>query len=126
MVTAQVKPGKLNDVIRYYDEVVLPAVEVQAGFGGLLLLTDRDCNKSVSIAFWETEEDMVAFATRQAPDLASQFSTLLAMVPAVDIYEVSLQSEAHPAYQRKVALSETSLGIRIAPAFQELDRLPAV
>jgi len=57
---AQLQPGKIDELISFLRENVVPAAQAQQGFKGLLLLTDEAANKGIAIALWETEADMTA------------------------------------------------------------------
>ncbi len=57
---AQLQPGKIDELIPFLRENVVPAAQRQQGFKGLLLLTDETTNKGIAIALWETEADMAA------------------------------------------------------------------
>ena len=57
---AQLQPGKVDELLHFLHEHVVPAAQAQQGFKGLLLLTDEITNKGMAIALWETEADMAA------------------------------------------------------------------
>ena len=56
--TAEVQPGKMDEVIAVSRDAGLPAARQQPGFKGALWLTDRDANKLMAVSLWETREDM--------------------------------------------------------------------
>jgi heme-degrading monooxygenase HmoA len=57
---AYLQPGKVDELLLFLREHVVPAAQAQQGFKGLLLLTDETTNKGFAIALWETETDMAA------------------------------------------------------------------
>ena len=57
---AKLQPGKVDELLQFLGENVVPAAQAQQGFKGLLLLTDDNTNKGIAIALWETEADMAA------------------------------------------------------------------
>ena len=57
---AQLQPGKVDELLQFLGENVVPAAQAQQGFKGLLLLTDETSNKGIAVALWETEADMAA------------------------------------------------------------------
>ena len=57
---AQLQPGKVDELLQFLRENVVPAAQAQQGFKGLLLLTDENTNKGIAIALWETEAEMEA------------------------------------------------------------------
>ncbi|HEX6386083.1 MAG TPA: hypothetical protein VF177_15540 [Anaerolineae bacterium] len=116
VVCVQVQPGKLEQLVQFYQDSVLPAACREAGFNGLYLLTSRALDKSVSVALWETKADMKAFDNDYMPALAAQSVTLFAEPPIVEVYEVTLPVEARPMHH-EIAFSEMSLGLRVEDPF---------
>jgi len=57
---AQLQPGKVDELLHFLRDNVVPAAQTQQGFKGLLLLTNDNTNKGIAIGLWETEADMVA------------------------------------------------------------------
>lgn len=60
MTTVEVLPGKMNELVSIYENVLLPAARQQTGFKGSLLLRDPDADKAMLITWWDTEADMHA------------------------------------------------------------------
>jgi heme-degrading monooxygenase HmoA len=60
---AQLQPDKVDELIQFLHDNVVPAAQAQQGFKGLLLLTNDNANKGIAIGLWETEADMVASET---------------------------------------------------------------
>ncbi len=58
--TFQGPPDQTAEGIRVAREQILPAARLQEGFLGIYLLYDRESGRSLSITFWESEEDMKA------------------------------------------------------------------
>ena len=59
--TAQVQPGRLDELLSVSRDSVLPAAQQQQqGFRGGLWLTDPDTNKAMIVTLWETREDTEA------------------------------------------------------------------
>ena len=90
---AQLQPGKIDELLQFLRENVIPAAQRQQGFKGLLLLTDENTNKGIAIALWETEADMAAgeasdgYYTVQLARGAHFF----AAPPVRETYQVTLQ-----------------------------------
>jgi heme-degrading monooxygenase HmoA len=57
---AQLQPGKVDELLHFLRDNVVPAAQAQQGFKGLLLLTNDTTNKGIAIALWETEAAMAA------------------------------------------------------------------
>ena len=54
------QPDKLDEVNKITQESVVPAAKSQKGFRRIYSLRDRKTGKSMTISFWETEEDAIA------------------------------------------------------------------
>jgi len=90
MVTFQIKAGKREEVIRLFQEFVVPGANKQKGFRGGLLLTKPDTGKATSVAFWETEEDIAASeASGYYKEWVARLSETFVGAPEREIYEVS-------------------------------------
>jgi heme-degrading monooxygenase HmoA len=90
VVHFQVKPGRQDEVVRLFNEFVIPGAKKQKGFKGGLLLTDPDTGKAASIALWETEADIKASeAGGYYKEWVAKLSDALAMPPVREIYGVN-------------------------------------
>jgi len=116
VVCVQVQRGKLEELVQFYRNSVLPAAGREPGFNGLYLLTNAALDKSVSVALWETKADMEAFDSDYMPALADQSIALFAEPPIVEVYEVTLPVEALPIHH-EFAFSEMSPGLRAEDPF---------
>ncbi len=90
VVTLKVKPLDTDEVVRIYQDSVLPAAKQQPGFEGALLLTDRDTGVGISISLWKTEAEREAgetggFYQKQL----DKFAALFTEAPIRKHYEVS-------------------------------------
>ena len=56
----EVSPEQLDEMNREGEEHILPALRMQAGFNGGLVLGDRKSGKVLAVALWETEQAMDA------------------------------------------------------------------
>ncbi len=93
VITAQSKPGTLDEIAQIYENSIVPAMQKQPGFKGAKLMANADTNVGVSITFWETEADMLAgeasgYLQAETAKLAPHF----AAPPANAHYEVSVQA----------------------------------
>lgn len=89
----QVSPNL--DGVRIYDESALPWLENAEGFRGLLVLVDRENERSLSISFWETEE-----SEQQSEEARRRFGELVAEHVGLkreegEVYEVVLGRGVH-------------------------------
>ena len=56
----EARPEQLDEMHREGVEHVLPALRIQKGFGGGLVLADRRSGKVLAVALWESEQAMDA------------------------------------------------------------------
>jgi len=57
---AELHPGKVDELLQFLRDNVVPAAQAQQGFKGLLLMTDENTNKGIAVGLWETVADLVA------------------------------------------------------------------
>lgn len=91
--TFQFKADKLDEAIKLYQDVNIPAVKAQKGFHSIYLLVDRATANAVSVAFWDSKEDMMA--TEESgliKEWQSKFNDYFIKTPTLERYEVSAQS----------------------------------
>ena len=91
--TFQFKTDKLDEAIKFFQDVHIPAVKAQKGFHSIYLLVDRATASAVSVAFWDSKEDMMA--TEESgliKEWQSKFSDYFIKTPTIERYEVSAQS----------------------------------
>lgn len=58
VVSAQVAPENLDELIRLLNERVVPAAQAQPGCRGVLTMTDPSTGKGMMISFWATPADL--------------------------------------------------------------------
>ena len=116
MVTSQVKPHQLDQMEAVYKDDLLPLIEHQPGFKGIFVMHDPESNKEVSITLWENIVDMEAFNV-YVLSLKDAFTPLLATAPDIEIFQLVVPEEPEPV--EVIALSESSLGIRIEDPFSQ-------
>jgi len=88
----QGKIDKVDESIKLYAESVVPAAKSQKGYRGILLLTNRETGKSISISFWDSEED--AIANEQSgyyQEQVAKFKDLFTAPPIKEGYEVTVK-----------------------------------
>lgn len=89
VVTAQFQPGKVEDAIQVFRESVLPFTRQQPGVRDLLVLADRDTDRCVVVALWESEEAMIASETSgYFQQQLAKFGGILAAPVLRQTYEV--------------------------------------
>jgi quinol monooxygenase YgiN len=93
LVIAQVKPDKMDELIRLYREFVAPAAQAQKGCKGAFLMTDASSGKAFSQVLWGTEEDMKAGETSgYLREQIAKVAPTFAGPPTTERYEVSVQA----------------------------------
>ena len=91
--TAEVQPGRLDEVIDISRDSVLPAARQQRGFKSGLWLTDRDANKIMIVSLWESREDMEAGEqSGYYREQVGKFGGMLAGDVVREAYEVSIHT----------------------------------
>jgi len=90
---AQLQPGKVDELLQFLHDNVVPAAQAEQGFKGLLLLTDENTNKGIAVALWETEADMVASESSGGyyTEQLARGAHFFAAPPVREAYQVTLQ-----------------------------------
>ena len=60
VTTSKVEAAKIDDWTKHYKEKTYPDVKEMKGFKGITLLANRDTNSVMTVAVWDTEDDMKA------------------------------------------------------------------
>ena len=84
---------KIDEVIKLYEDSVVPAAKSQKGYRGAYLFTDRQTGKGYSISLWDSEED--AIANEQSGyyrEQVGKFAEYFTGPPVQEGYEVSVQA----------------------------------
>ena len=93
LTTAQVDINRIDEVIKFFEENVVPATKAQEGYRGIYLLTDRKRGKGISLSLWESEED--AIANEQSGYYQEQIGKLMQFFitsPSIEGYQISVQA----------------------------------
>jgi heme-degrading monooxygenase HmoA len=88
--TFEGSPEHIDEELRHVRENVLPQIQQQEGFKGMVALADRQTGKTLGITFWDSEEALKASeeaAGRLREDSAEAMSETIA---GVERYEVGL------------------------------------
>ena len=92
IITANVKPDKLNEFSTAFNELVLPDASQERGFKGMYMLKDAARSRIVGVVLWETEADAQAsiegFQQRRFPKMAPY----LTGQPTAETLEVILRA----------------------------------
>jgi heme-degrading monooxygenase HmoA len=91
IVTIHAQAGKLEEVVKVYHESILPAAKQQKGFLDARLFIDRATGKGISVARWQTEEDLKAGeASGYYSEQIAKLVPLLAAPPVREAYEIAV------------------------------------
>lgn len=93
LTMVQVNVEKIDEVVKIFDDNVVPAAKSQKGYSGAYLLTDRKTGKCNVLSLWDSEED--AIANEQSgyyKEQVGRFAEYMTAPPVQEGYEVSLQA----------------------------------
>ena len=91
VTSAQIQPGKMDELMQLFKESVLPAAKQHQGFKGMLVLADPSQNKGIAITLWETEADLQTSESGYYQEQLVKASHLLAGSSVRERYEVAVQ-----------------------------------
>jgi quinol monooxygenase YgiN len=86
MVTAAVRPGKLDEAIQLWKDSVAPTTRQQTGFISARMFVDRAAGKIRTLGLWQTEADFLASVQWNQAQI-DKFAGLFAAPPTVEGYE---------------------------------------
>ena len=90
--TAEVQPGKIEEMVSISKDSILPAARQQEGYEGGLWLTDPEANKAIIVTLWESRELLEAGeASGYYREQIGKVGGLLAGEVVREIYEVSIR-----------------------------------
>lgn len=93
VATFQWKTDMLDEASKLYQDSVIPAVKAQKGSRSIYLLVDRNTGNVVTVAFWDSKEDMMATEeSGLTKEWIGKFNEYYIKPPTVERYEVSAQS----------------------------------
>ena len=92
IVAGLAKPGTIDQGVDIYETSIAPAAREQKGFKGVFFLVNRDTNRFMSVALWETEADMTAGeASGYLQEQVTKAAAIFAAPPTTKHYEVAVQ-----------------------------------
>ena len=93
LTIVQVKPDKMDETIKIYEDSVVSAAKSQKGYKGAYLLTDPKTGKGISCTLWDNEEDAVANEqSGYYQEQVGKFKDFFTSPPVQEGYEVSVQA----------------------------------
>ncbi len=92
VITMQLKSDKLDEAAKNYKEIGTAAKAIK-GFNSNYLLIDRETGKAVSVAFWDSKQEIIDDEeSGRQKDRIEGFKVFIAEPFTREIYEVSAQS----------------------------------
>lgn len=93
IVTLSIQPGKVEEVVGLYRDMVGAVLKQQQGFKTVYLLRGSEPNKLVVVGLWETKANSEAWVNSgDYQELMGKAVGLLAGPPAAEGCEVSFQA----------------------------------
>ena len=90
VATGQVKPGKMEEFIKIYNETQKSVNQQVQGFQSARLLTDPSTNRGIAVTIWATESDAKASVTPSVMEnVMARFGEVLEGPVTNEFYEVS-------------------------------------
>jgi heme-degrading monooxygenase HmoA len=88
----QGKVESIDEIVKLYNKSVVPTAKEQKGYLGLLLLTNRETGKGISITIWESEKDAIANEkSGYYQEQVDKFKDLFTAPPVREGYEVNVK-----------------------------------
>jgi heme-degrading monooxygenase HmoA len=89
----QIRPDKIDEATRLYEDSVVPAAQQQKGFKAITLLADRATGKGISLSYWESEAAMQAGeASGYYQQQIAKFAPFMTSQPTREAFEVAVQA----------------------------------
>ncbi|HEX7101505.1 MAG TPA: hypothetical protein VF201_02565 [Nitrolancea sp.] len=92
MVTAQLKPAKIDEGVRVLNEQIAPNLKKQPGFQNWELMVNRSTGKMASVSHFATEADAQAGGPSGLTEREAMVKPYLDGPSHLEIYEVSTHS----------------------------------
>src|SRR5207253_825164 len=61
-------PARTDEDLKLWTQNILPLIKSQKGFAGVSLMGNRKTGDGLSVAYWETEQDMKAARAKVRPE----------------------------------------------------------
>src|SRR5438105_15491117 len=62
-------PARTDEDLKLWTQNILPLIKRQTGFAGVSLMGNRKTGDGVSVAYWETEQDMKGARPKVRPEV---------------------------------------------------------
>ena len=92
VVPLQFRPGFREGFLRVYQGHAVPDLLQRRGFGGALVLTEADRDTGVLLSLWDSQTDVLKSQSHSRRILSAMLLPFLAQTPALEVFEVCVQS----------------------------------
>ncbi len=101
MITATVALDKIEEFTRRYEQIVVPTLKPVVGFEDIYLCVNPFTGESVSITFWASEQDVIAYEkSGLAAQTIDKFRSFFTTQPIVKTYQVAVAAPGPIALAR--------------------------
>ena len=92
VITVQYQPGKMDEGLQIYRELILPETRQLKGYKGAMALVDRSTDKAISISLWQSAGNAQASGEGSAylQSGLAKLASLFATAPGIETYEVAV------------------------------------
>ena len=93
LTMVQVNAEEIDEVIKIFEDSVVPAAKSQKGYSGAYVLTDRSTGKCYALSLWDSEEDAVANEqSGYYKEQVGKFAPFMTAPPVQEGLEVAIQA----------------------------------
>lgn len=92
-----VDPARVEDAVQVYGDTVVPSLADTGGFGGTLLLADRDSGRLIGEAVWRNDKALAASRGIEARERVSLVEATGCAIQAVEEYGLLVNSVRKPS-----------------------------
>ena len=94
VVTVHAQAGKVDEMVKIYQDSIVPAIKGQKGYQGSRLFIDRASNKGVSVTRWDSKADLEATESSGVYQAQiAKLAGLLAGAPEREAYEIAVEDK---------------------------------
>ncbi len=90
VTSVSVQPDKVAEVVRIYNESILPAVKAARGNRAVYLLIDANSGKGMSVTAWDSQADGEAYdSSGSYREQVAKVAVFFAAPPSLATYEIA-------------------------------------
>lgn len=93
IVEVNCKPGKARELCQMVQDKVVPIMRKLDGYrDGVLLISQSDSDRVLSISFWNSRQDAERYQREQFPKIIDSLRDLCVAEPQTQTYDVALST----------------------------------